>query len=125
MLQKGISEAKEIMAGKRTPARVRKYRGRILTEIVEEGRTVWNLAGSHDVTVHSNASPGERVQAIRAALKQSQAGFAELLGISVGTLQGWEQDRREPRGPSKTLLEISFRAPELLFETSEDDKVFA
>ena len=37
----------------------------------------------------------------------SQAGFAELLGVSVRTLQQWEQGRREPTGAAKTLIAIA------------------
>jgi len=44
----------------------------------------------------------------------SQAGFAELLGVSVRTLQQWEQGRREPTGAAKTLLTIAAKMPEAL-----------
>ncbi len=37
----------------------------------------------------------------------SQNAFAELLGVSVRTLQDWEQGRREPCGAAKTLLKIA------------------
>jgi len=44
----------------------------------------------------------------------SQAGFAELLGVSVRTLQQWEQGRREPTGAAKTLIVIAEKMPEAL-----------
>ncbi len=44
----------------------------------------------------------------------SQAGFAELLGVSVRTLQQWEQGRREPTGAAKTLIAIAEKMPEAL-----------
>lgn len=44
----------------------------------------------------------------------SQAGFAELLGVSVRTLQQWEQGRREPTGAAKTLVAIAAKMPEAL-----------
>ncbi len=44
----------------------------------------------------------------------SQSRFAELLGVSVRTLQEWEQGRREPSGAAKTLLKIAERYPEVL-----------
>ena len=124
MLAQGIKEAMEIMAGERVPARVRKYTGHILTQIIEDGITIWTLEGSHDINVPQSATSGDRVQAIRKALKQSQLGFAELLGIAVGTLQGWEQDRRVPNGPAKKLLDISYRAPEVLVGSLVEHSIF-
>jgi putative transcriptional regulator len=44
----------------------------------------------------------------------SQTDFARLLGVSVHTLQGWEQGRREPTGEAKTLLVIAQIRPEAL-----------
>ncbi|MBT2305034.1 helix-turn-helix domain-containing protein [Variovorax paradoxus] len=44
----------------------------------------------------------------------SQARFAELLGVSVRTLQQWEQGRREPTGAAKTLVAIAVKMPEAL-----------
>jgi putative transcriptional regulator len=49
----------------------------------------------------------------------SQAEFAKLLGVSVRTLQEWEQGRRQPSGAAKTLISIAERRPEVLKEASE------
>jgi putative transcriptional regulator len=46
----------------------------------------------------------------------SQAAFAALLGVSVRTLQDWEQGRREPSGAAKTLIKVAARHPEVLQE---------
>lgn len=46
----------------------------------------------------------------------SQASFAALLGVSVRTLQDWEQGRREPSGAAKTLIKVAQRHPEILLE---------
>lgn len=44
----------------------------------------------------------------------SQAKFAALLGVSVRTLQDWEQGRREPNAAAKTLIKVAERHPEIL-----------
>ena len=46
----------------------------------------------------------------------SQAQFAALLGVSVRTLQDWEQGRRQPSGAARTLLKIAETHPEVLRE---------
>jgi putative transcriptional regulator len=52
------------------------------------------------------------VRAIRERLAMSQATFARLFGISVDTLQNWEQGRRQPEGPARMLLRVIDREPE-------------
>ncbi|KAG8151404.1 helix-turn-helix domain-containing protein [Burkholderia catarinensis] len=44
----------------------------------------------------------------------SQSAFASLLGVSVRTLQDWEQGRREPTGAARTLLRVAMLHPEAL-----------
>lgn len=44
----------------------------------------------------------------------SQAKFAELLGVSVRTLQDWEQGRREPNAAAKTLIKVAELNPAVL-----------
>lgn len=46
----------------------------------------------------------------------SQSAFAVLLGVSVRTLQDWEQGRREPSGAAKTLFRVAEHHPEILQE---------
>lgn len=48
----------------------------------------------------------------------SQTEFAKLLGVSVRTLQEWEQGRRQPSGAAKTLIAIAERRPEVLREAA-------
>lgn len=47
----------------------------------------------------------------RAGTGMSQAQFARLIGVSVRTLQEWEQGRKRPSGPAATLLKIVARDP--------------
>ena len=56
------------------------------------------------------------VVAARNASGLSQVKFAELMGISVRTLQKWEQGEREPSGAAKSLIRIAQRHPEVLVD---------
>jgi putative transcriptional regulator len=53
---------------------------------------------------------------IRARLNLSQSAFAGLMGVSVRTIQDWEQDRRVPSGPAKSLLRIAEQHPDVFLE---------
>jgi putative transcriptional regulator len=58
------------------------------------------------------------VRSIREKTGLSQAKFAALLGVSVRTLQDWEQQRRAPSGAARTLLLIANRNPSALLEVA-------
>lgn len=52
------------------------------------------------------------VKSIRERVGLSQSRFATLIGVSKRTLENWEQGRRHPTGPAKTLLRILDADPE-------------
>ncbi len=58
------------------------------------------------------------VASIREKTGLSQERFATLLGVSVRTLQDWEQGRRAPSGAARTLLIIAERNPKALLEVA-------
>ncbi len=51
------------------------------------------------------------VKSIRLKLGTSQAEFALMIGVSLATLQNWEQGRRMPEGPARALLKIAADNP--------------
>ena len=53
---------------------------------------------------------------IRKKLHVSQAKFAYLIGVSVDTLQNWEQGRRVPEGPALALLKVAETNPKALMK---------
>lgn len=58
------------------------------------------------------------VSNIRERTGLSQAHFARLLGVSVRTLQEWEQGRRAPSGAARTLLLIAAKNPRVLLDVA-------
>jgi len=77
----------------------------LAAELLESVRQM--KAGKTQV-VHSPAIEARE----RTGLSQSQ--FAALLGVSVRTLQGWEQGRKQPSGAARTLLNIARTNPKAL-----------
>lgn len=56
------------------------------------------------------------IKQIREGYELSQSQFASLLGISVSTLQNWEQGRRSPDGPARVLLQVAAKHPEAVWD---------
>jgi putative transcriptional regulator len=54
------------------------------------------------------------VKKIREASGLSQAKFAQIIDVQVGTLKNWEQGRRKPTGPAKALLRAIGKDPKHL-----------
>lgn len=88
-----VKEMKEIRAGRLKPGRVTRAQAVLRTTTPD-------------------------VAALRARFRLSQRKFAALLGISVDTLQNWEQRRRRPEGPARVLLRIVATHPEVLLAVS-------
>jgi putative transcriptional regulator len=71
--------------------------------------------GDVDLTKWSLNEPSPE-KIIRKKLKLSQSAFASLMGVSSRTIQDWEQGRRKPQGPAKSLLRIAEQHPEIFIE---------
>jgi len=56
------------------------------------------------------------IQAIRQEQTLSQEEFADLFGVSIRTLQQWEQGRRQPQGPARVLLKVIAHNPKVVQE---------
>lgn len=65
------------------------------------------------------------VKGIRHALRFSQSEFAAMIGVSVATLQNWEQGRRRPEGPARALLKVAEKNPKAVLEALGSDSLGA
>lgn len=74
------------------------------------------LRGNRKAAVKIDRLSSDSIAAIRARLGLSQAKFASVLGISLDTLQNWEQGRRKPTGAAKVLLRVAAMHPEVVLE---------
>lgn len=83
------------------------------TEILEGIREIKEYKkGKVNLKVSELSEPSPP-QIIRSKLNMSQSAFSGLLGVSMRTLQDWEQGRRSPQGPAVTLLRIAEQHPEV------------
>ena len=67
---------------------------------------------------HGRITNVPSVASIREKTGLSQSRFAELLGVSIRTLQEWEQGRRAPSGAARTLLLIAAKNPRVLLDVA-------
>jgi putative transcriptional regulator len=67
---------------------------------------------------HGRVTNIPSVSSVRERTGLSQAKFAQLLGVSVRTLQEWEQGRRAPSGAARTLILIAQKNPRALLEVA-------
>ncbi len=56
------------------------------------------------------------IKSIRKKLNKSQSEFAFMIGVSISTLQNWEQGRRKPEGPARALLRVASKNPEAVMD---------
>ncbi len=76
--------------------------------------SVRQMKGGEEGQVHCVETPS--IVTARLKMKLSRREFADLLGVSVRTLQDWEQGRRKPTGAAKTLIAIAENHPEVVLE---------
>jgi putative transcriptional regulator len=89
--------------------------GQEILEGIREVRA--HKAGEKALRTHALRKPAPP-KMIRANLKLSQSAFAGLMGVSVRTVQDWEQGRRKPSGPAVALLRIAEQKPEVFAQLS-------
>lgn len=56
------------------------------------------------------------IRRIREGVGVSQVSFARMLGISLRTLQDWEQGRRQPNQAAQSLLAVAAKRPDVMLD---------
>lgn len=76
------------------------------------------LAAAREMTAGKGVVVHSPALAARKSLGMSQAEFSKLLGVSVRTVQDWEQGRKQPSGAASTLLKVAAKYPQVLLEVA-------
>lgn len=123
-LKKSIQEMVEIEKGEKDVPRKFIYSGKVLVQVEENDKVIWKLeeAANRLNAAYTSNKPTTQAEFIKSArdyLRQSQEGFAELLGIPLTTLQGWEQGRRNPGAAASTLLKVVATNPLAVLHTKK------
>ena len=82
-------------------------------EILEGLTEIRNVKQGKVTLKTTELSEPSEPKIIRSKLNLSPSAFAGLLGVSMRTLQDWEQGRRSPQGPAIALLRIAEQHPEV------------
>ncbi len=88
-------------------------KARMFDELLESVREGGAILRGESKPARRFELPATGIRAIREQTMLSQSEFANLMRVSVKTLQNWEQDRRRPTGPAAALLEIIAYDPRL------------
>lgn len=80
-------------------------------ELIESAHEALAIAEGRAEPVGMYVPPSVDVAAIRRKLGLTQAAFASRFGVPIGTLRDWEQGRRAPEGPARSLLMVIDREP--------------
>jgi putative transcriptional regulator len=81
-----------------------------------EGAELLNAAKQMKARKKGRVYTPEQLLAIsaRKSVNLTQKEFAQLLNVSIDSIQDWEQGRRSPRGAAKTLLRVAQSHPKVL-----------
>jgi putative transcriptional regulator len=82
-------------------------------ELLASVREAGAILGGRQSASRRTVIRSSGVRVIRERARLSQSEFAGLIGVSVKTVQNWEQDRRRPTGPAAALLRIFEHHPVL------------
>jgi len=81
-------------------------------KLVESVKQMGAIMNGEDVPHRRTVLSTVDVKELRERIGLTQNEFSGMIGVSIKTLQNWEQGRREPEGPAKALLRVVEREPQ-------------
>jgi len=111
-LSKAVTEMKQVERGERAPSRA--------FEVIADGKGgfIRRMLDPEAIRQARAENHANAIVAARVSLKLSQDKFANILGISVGTLRGWEQGRRKPNRAAEVLIRVAAKNPKAVLEAA-------
>lgn len=92
---------------KKTAAKLTDRQQAFLEDLEDSIGEAGRIHRGDQVPSRRSVLPDPDVKRIRTLLGKSQPAFAAMIGVSTGTLRGWEQKRRRPTGPAMALLRVA------------------
>ena len=81
-------------------------------KLVKSVKQMGSIMRGEDVPHRKTVLNPIDVKELRERIGLTQEEFSRLIGVSIKTLQNWEQGRREPEGPAKALLRVVEKEPQ-------------
>jgi putative transcriptional regulator len=85
-------------------------------KLVQSVKQMGSIMRGENIKHRRTTLPVIDVRALRERTGLTQADFSRMMGVSIRTLQNWEQGRREPEGPAKALLRVVQREPQAVLK---------
>lgn len=92
----------------------------LIKSVVEAGKIA---KGESEPSRRFVVEKKEDVQQVRHYFNVSQSDFASFIGVSLGTLQNWEQGRRSPTGAARVLIALAMRHPKIFASEMHDRRL--
>jgi len=94
-----------------------------LEELVASIKEAGEIKGGSRTPSHLYEIKPPDIKNVREKLNVSQNEFALMIGVSVRTLQNWEQGRRKPEGPAQALLRIASKNPRAVLDALHTEQL--
>jgi len=83
-------------------------------KLVESVKQMGSIMRGENVPHRRTVLTTVDVKGLREGLGLTQNQFSRMIGVSIKTLQNWEQGRREPEGPARALLRVVEKEPQMV-----------